>query len=301
MSLRKSSISEKSFHLAGIVPVAGQKLDFECPWHDSLMPIAPNYLAVERAVLECAWAGCETIWIVCNDDIQPLIRYRLGDYVFDPVSLRRQYGIKPTDEKRPITIYYVPVHPNDREKRDCLSWSVLYGAKTSFDISKQISTWIAPDRYYVAFPYGVYDPEVLRQRRMEISTRRGFFLSYNDTTVRDGKYLGFTFDAEDYSKFMKVIRSATGEKVPGQDISGGYPKEKLPLHKRWSARYFSLDKVFQSAKVEKANIQDVSWYYDIDSWERYSKYMASGVIAVKPAKCIMTYREWNSIGVNNSE
>ena len=45
-----------SFHLAGIVPAAGQKLDFNFPWHDSLQPIGSNYLAVERAVLECAYA-----------------------------------------------------------------------------------------------------------------------------------------------------------------------------------------------------------------------------------------------------
>ena len=35
-----------SFHLAGIVPVAGQKLDFNFPWHDCLQPINKDYLAV---------------------------------------------------------------------------------------------------------------------------------------------------------------------------------------------------------------------------------------------------------------
>ena len=53
--------STYSFHLAGIVPVAGQDLGFGFPWHDSLMPIAQDYLAVEHAVLSCAYAGCETI------------------------------------------------------------------------------------------------------------------------------------------------------------------------------------------------------------------------------------------------
>ena len=79
-----------SFHLAGIVPVAGQPLDFKMDWHDSLMPIAPDYLAVERAVFECAWAGCETIWIVANDDMTPLIRHRLGEWVQDPVWIGRR-------------------------------------------------------------------------------------------------------------------------------------------------------------------------------------------------------------------
>ena len=36
------------------------------------MPIAPNYTLLENAVYECAWAGCETIWIICNDDVAPL-------------------------------------------------------------------------------------------------------------------------------------------------------------------------------------------------------------------------------------
>ena len=81
----------KGFHLAGVIPVSGQKLEFDMPWHDCLMPLAPNYLAIERSVVECAYAGCETIWIICNDDMQPLIRHRLGDYVQDPVMAFRGY------------------------------------------------------------------------------------------------------------------------------------------------------------------------------------------------------------------
>ena len=50
-----------TFHLAGLIPLAGQPLDFNMPWHDSLMPVGPNYLAVERRIVECENAGCETI------------------------------------------------------------------------------------------------------------------------------------------------------------------------------------------------------------------------------------------------
>ena len=77
-------------HLAGIIPVSGIKSDFGMPWHASLMPIGPNYLAVERAVAECAYAGCDTIWIVCADDVTPLIRYQVGEKIqdYDPWLLR---------------------------------------------------------------------------------------------------------------------------------------------------------------------------------------------------------------------
>jgi hypothetical protein len=67
-------------HLAGIVPVVTKQMDFQLDWHDCLMPIAPNFYAIERAVLECAYAGCKTIWIVANDDTTPLVRHRIGDF-----------------------------------------------------------------------------------------------------------------------------------------------------------------------------------------------------------------------------
>ena len=73
--------SQHAFHLAGIIPVAGQPLDFNFDWSDCLMPLAPNYTAVERSVIECAYAGCETIWLVCNNDIAPLVRLQVGDYI----------------------------------------------------------------------------------------------------------------------------------------------------------------------------------------------------------------------------
>ena len=95
----------KQFHLAGVVPIAGPPMGLNFPWHDCCMPIAQNYLAIERAVVECAYAGCETIWIVCNDDVHPLVRHRLGEYINDPV-----WAIRPQD-------------PNQIQKRRRSIWA----------------------------------------------------------------------------------------------------------------------------------------------------------------------------------
>ena len=46
------------FHLAGIIPVAGQKLDFNQVTPDCMTPIAQNYTLIEAAAVECAYAGC---------------------------------------------------------------------------------------------------------------------------------------------------------------------------------------------------------------------------------------------------
>ena len=71
MQIDEKTFQTNSFHLAGIIPIAGQKFDFNMDWNDCLMPIAPNYTLIDHAVYEWAYAGCETIWIVCNDDTQP--------------------------------------------------------------------------------------------------------------------------------------------------------------------------------------------------------------------------------------
>ena len=114
-----------TFHLAGIVPIAGQPLDFNMPWHESLMPLAPGYLAVERAVLECAYAGCETIWIVCADDVTPLLRYHIGEIIQDPVYTYRHFELNKAEVKRPIRIYYVPINIRDINKRVLLFFTIL--------------------------------------------------------------------------------------------------------------------------------------------------------------------------------
>jgi len=296
--LEKGTNFQNIFHLAGIVPVAGQKLDFDFSWHDSCTPIAPNYLAVERAVVECAYAGCETIWIVCHDDMQPLIRHRIGEMIEDPVWLGRNMDPRPSETRKQIPIYYVPIHPKDRDKRDCLGWSVLYGALVAYSISKKISTYVVPNRYYTAFPYGVYPPEILRTYRKQISSERQFILSFLNTTIKDGEYLGFTFDAEDFKNCRRELRKeGTGRYVPGK----GLTEKMLPIEERWSARYFPLEQVFSSLSFEGALDVEVDWYFKIDNWEDYCEYMGSEMRKgmKRPSKALFDYHEWNPIGEDN--
>lgn len=288
----------RAFHLAGVIPVAGRKLDFEMPWHDALMPIAPNYLAVERCVTECAYIGCETIWIVCNDDIEPLIRHRLGDYIEDPVWVKR---LSVTERGKRIPIFYVPIHPNDRDKRDCLAWSVIHGALVATKVSRNISRWTAPDSYYVSFPYGVYPVEFLQTLRTDASSEHGLTLRYLNKTFNENEYLAFTFDAIELRKMKNlVLREGTGIKKPGNPLEENV---KLPVEKRYSARFFSLDKVFKPVynSGQSRTFAEPLFYYNIDSWDGYKQYLASeeSTMIIKPEREIMAYREFNPIGVDN--
>jgi len=291
--------NKNSFHLAGIIPVGAQPLNFQMPWDDCLMPVAPNYTAIERAVYECACAGCETIWIVLHKEAQALIRHRLGDWIEDPAWTyfsRKNYDYNASGSRKEIPIYYVPIHPKDRDKRDCLPWSVIYGASRAYHISKKISQWVVPDKYYVAFPYGVYSCNKIRKEyRQLISSQERFFVRWNGKTVADGEYLGFTFDAEDFVRFRRTIREGTGTKVPGGNYEDGF--NILPPEQRWSARHFTLDKVFGSAIVDGANIGPMEWYYNIGNWDGYCDYLGSKEREwVKRPNNILKYHEFNPIG-----
>ena len=263
--LEQGSGNVRAFHLAGVVPVAGQSLDFNFPWHDSMQPIAKDYLAVERAVVECAYAGCETIWIVCNDDMQPLIKHRLGDYIEDPYYLDKSSFVKyPSEHRRQIPIFYTPIHPKDRDRRDSLGWSALHGALTAFIMGDKISRWLIPSRYYISFPYGVYPPWVVSKHRKRISSKQPFFVSCEGKTVKDGEYLACTMDAEEYKKYVSSVKEL---------CTGG--NKGISTSERWSSRFFGIDKIFKSATIEKDSKLEIPWYYRIDSWQALKDFLAS--------------------------
>lgn len=289
-----------SFHLAGIVPIAGQPLDFQMDFPDCMMPISQNYTLVEHAVYECAMAGCDTIWLICNDDIAPIIRYRLGDYIQDPVYMGRKSKF-PSMDRIQIPIFYVPIHPKDRDKRDCLAWSVIHGALTSLKVSSQLSKWVSPDKYYVSFPYGVFPVEELREHRKLISSKNNFYVIVDNKSVADDYYCSFTFGKDEFIRYRKNIRSkGTGMYTTEKVDSRGIPRSYLPLEERYSARFFNLSDVFEICSLEGANLFTPSAFYNVASWEEYRAYMALPETKAlkRPWAGLMRYREFNPIGVD---
>lgn len=294
------------FHLAGIIPVAGQKLDFKFPWHDCMMPVANDFLAIENAIIQCSYAGCETIWIVAHREMQPILRHRIGDWVYDRSSLyQARFSEMPSNVLREIPIYYVPIHPKDRDRRDCLAWSVIYGSLRAFHLSKVISSWVVPDKYFVSFPYGITCLESIFKSRELISSSKNFYMSYNGKTVRDGEYLPFTFDKEDFLKFRRVIREGTGifTNVVWDPVKNTVAsQDRLPLDQQYSARGFTLDKVFGCATIEGNHVVETAWYYNIDNWEKYLEYMASSEAkTVVERPYYYKYHEWNPVGVDKED
>tara|TARA_A100001391_G_C5065478_1_gene277052 strand:- start:1243 stop:2049 length:807 start_codon:yes stop_codon:yes gene_type:complete len=264
------------------------------PWHASLMPLAPNYLAVERSVLECAYAGCNTIWIVCADDVTPLIRHKVGEKIQDPVYDYRHFEFNKKDSKRPIRIYYVPVNIRDVNKRDNLAWSAIHGAKTANKILRKLSIHLAPDKFWISWPYGYYTPSIIRDTRKELATGH-FMMSYKGQTVKDNLYLGLTLDMTQIDNLIKesVSRSTGLWKDPETR------QQKYAVDERYSYKNFNLQQVFETLVCSNYKRLEVQNYDSLDSWSNYCNFLSNNPSIQKPK--ILKSVEWNEIGLDEEK
>ena len=127
-------------------------------------------------------------------------------------------------------------------------------------------------------------------------------MSYNDETVVDNQYLGFTFNSEEFIQIRKNLRKkATG--MYTSNLTDGMPRDRLSIEERYSARFFTLKDVFEDLDVDKADNVVVPWYYNNDSWEKYCDFLSSEEKneVKNPGKYILGTREWNSIGTDEKE
>lgn len=278
-------------NLAGIIPLSGIKSDFDMPWHESLMPIAPGYLAAERAVLECAYAGCETIWIVCSDDVTPLLRYQIGEIVQDPVYSYRHFEFNKNDVKRPIRIYYVPINIRDVNKRDNLGWSAIYGAYSSNKMISKISKALAPERFWIAWPYGYSNPSECRKIRKDLQ-HGNVMLAHDESSIQNGSYLGFSFNIQQVKQLLSESRTrSTGLWIDPETRDKRYSKEE-----RYSYRNFNLKKVFETLDYGNYIVHNTKEYYSLDSWQNYCQFLSAKNDLKKPK--ILKSQEWNEVGID---
>lgn len=259
--------------------------------------VAEDYTAIERAVMECAWAGCRTIWLCVDSDVEPIIRKRIGDYVEDPVYIWRKYEWKtdpetgqedrPTDFKKYIPVYYVPTLPKERGKIDSYGWGLITSARAAIAVGSQIGEMLQPTRFYAAFPYGVYDPGLVRAHRPAIASGP-FALRHAGETFKDGKHLGFTLEPEDIRAAVADIRSrstrqfiSNEELKPGESVIGK-PATRLPFAEAYSASRFELAEVVESVPIKNYTIADLEEYEDIRTWEGYTTAVAKCLSYRKP-------------------
>jgi hypothetical protein len=278
-------------NIPGIIPVAGLTSEFGMEWDASLVPISPNYTALEASVYECLNVGCSSIWIVATDKTAPLIRHRLGDRATDLESVYRgRYIKRQTDNHIEVPIYYVPIHPRHKKKNDCYSWSVIWGAHVAYSIMKKFSRWTIPKQYYISFPLGILDPQEVYKYKSELKREVPFYFSYKGKTVKDGLPISFMIDEKEWMRARDTIVKNTAIFAMPENPDD-MPYEMLPIEERRKSLKYDLEDVFGDGP--DGYQVEVNQYYDLTGWDSYVKLLASelGERSKRPPRTIMYIKE----------
>jgi len=282
-------------NIPGIIPVANQTSEFGMEWESSLIPVAPDYTAIEASIFECAQLGCSSIWIVANDDTAPLLKHRVGDSVVDIESVKLGRYIKfPNNNYVDIPIYYVPVHPRHKGKYDNYSWSIVWGAHVAYSIMKKFSRWTIPVKYYVSFPLGIFDHTEVYERRTIIKNNTPSYFSYKGKTIRDGYPISFSFSFNEWKIARdKIIKNANAMIYSEEAEAEGkyFPYVRAPVEERRKSLKYSLKDVF--SEFPEGREVDVRNYFDLTSWGEYARLLNSDVgrSLYRPSDKVMYKRE----------
>ena len=273
-----------SIHLSGIIPIANYETELNMSFPELLLPVSDGFSLIQKSVYECAAAGCNTIWIVANDDLAPIIRKTVGDWVYDPVYYKRDMESKFYSQlRKEVPIYYVGIKPKDQNKRDSYGWSILEGIHAAYMTSYKISKWLTPEKYFISFPFGVFDIYFIRQHRKLIRDKQqNLFFKHNGQSVIDNQYLPFTMTGEDFKLCRRAINQKTTREYLPPLPDQKYPSHKLPLHQRWSARHCTLSEIYEPLNETPHTSVDLEWYNDVSTWSGYVEYISSNNLIDKP-------------------
>jgi hypothetical protein len=165
-----------------------------------------------------------------------------------------------------------------------------------------VSRWIYPNKYWVSFPYGLFDPELLRKHRQKISSPKNFYITHNGHTPSQGIHTSFSFGKDEFIRFRRQIRKGTGE-YTNELNEQGIPKIKLPIEERFSARWFGLEDVFIELDNKKENSLEVENFHDLSSWQGYRNYLSSPFSETlkRPPEWLMKFSEFGSISLDRTD
>jgi len=251
------------------------------------MPLNTGFTAIERAVTECAAAGCDSIWITVSREYLPLLRKVLGDFIYDPLFFfnmpKLQYA---KNYYRRIPIFYCPMRIKDVGLKDSEAFGIINSALCARRFAAKLSSNMEPSTYYAAFYDGVYQPFISMTNRDAINRNKNFFYSFNGKSFKDGEPLAFTFDWEQLKACHEMVRNEGTKKYRAlSEYKTDHSwLELLPKDQRYSATKFPLDRVFSSVTLDGAKEFSLRWFHNINSWEGYRAYVAGHTTIRRPKK-----------------
>lgn len=255
-----------SFHVAGVIPIAGMQSDLQYPIPDYLLPAGKNITMIDRSILECVYAGCNTIWIIANDDMKPILRYHLGDCVQDLQwhQKNEDLGKFRNAMKQWIPIYYINVNPRVLNQVNNCGFNILMGIPMIKNIAHRVSNHAAPRKYYITFPQGLCAPGIFKMIRKYLRRDTPYYTRFEGKTFLDG--LPLSFSMSDYN--VVDWREGLRKRIIREAYQEGEGKPKLSNIKDWP-----VHKILNHQMKLHNNFFDLRAFYDASKFEGYRDYL----------------------------
>ena len=263
-------------HFVGIIPLAKPYSIFDRVWDDGFVNVGENINAIQASILECASAGCHSIWINADYSQISLLKSQIGAWVEDPIYFWRKYEFRPNENKKFIPIYYSWNHQKDVGKRDSHWWGILNAASVASRVARNFSAKFVPEKFFVSFPFSttsIWQPQRLRD---VYKSKKQMCFTFEDKTFIDNLMLSFTFSQNDLKEAVQTVRNkGTGFFSPATGLDDENWNVPLPKEQRYSARKFTLADIFSFVNIEEYEKTPCRFYFPITSWEEYVTFLKS--------------------------
>ena len=263
--------------MVGIILLDGFKNDWRLPYSPYFAPIAEGLTLIDNAVLQCAFAGCRQIFILCNEKDVKLLRHNLGEWVEDPNWWWKKTVDHQAAYRVQIPIYYIRMSEKDKRQRGSAAWGIISAAMTANRMAGFASKWTAPAKFFVTFPWTATPFWDIGKHRADSVARKKVFYSHNGRSAWEGEYLPFTFDQDDLRKIKKNFRkknTLTYRMVADYEPGSNSWFERLPKEQQRSGRFFTVQQLVEPINKNKLFEIELNKYYNVFTWENYKMAVA---------------------------
>lgn len=232
------------------------------------MPLSNQATLLHRAIAECAYFGCDSVWITCEYAEQALYKKIVGSYVNDPLHYFFKLDPKWQRKIKRIPVYFVPMNTKDIGIRDSHAWGYINAAAMAMKVLRTLSSEFNPKFFYAAPIEGVYSAEVLSRARKlaRVPKFDGVMVQYQGASFKDDFQTGFTFTVEDLKACEEHVNNSNllPQLVDYSATDIDYP-----------AKDFTVLEVFKPLKTDNYWKMHLKEYYDARTWHSYKRCLTS--------------------------
>ena len=271
--------TEGIYKSVGCISLQNYGFSFEQPFKEYMMPVGDGVTLLESCVLNCLNYGVDSIWITVNDDQLPYAKKCLGEMGYDPVRFYDPFSINKKDQRKRVSIYFVPTLTKYRDYCDNYTFGFINAGLTAKKVYGHISKHCEPDYYFLSSPFGALDYKEIRANRKKYkSGNRQSLFTNCDKSALSGDHLPLCINKQTLINLEKhVLSNSTKMYKSSEQLSkSGIPVELLPREERYRGKKLSMKEVYGCLDKEQFDCYDLSWFYNVTSWQDYREYISSG-------------------------